>query len=407
MKPVTDRIDWSGTIATAPSTAFVDASLINSTQTELENAVLASGQTLDEANNYQLARSITDHALGGGYSVDTGTVNNYILSITGSRYAPTTLVAGYVLEFFTGNANTTTTPTLNYATLGVKTIVAENGTDAILAGDIKVGVLNRAVYDGTKWRLILPKVPSASQTVAGISYINKQITIANNVTDANNDIDFTSGTFTFSDYTGMASVGAMTKRLDASWTAGTNNGGLDTGSKANSTWYHSYAIYNPTSGVSDFIFSTNATTPTLPSGYTKYKLIESIYVLSSGAIMSFKDMGDRIVFSPVTELSTGSGTILNTLTIRSPLGRNIKNIIYAGCQISSASAYSGVKLFSGDGLEMGEARGYGSTTGGGNLGAFGDAIVQTNLLSQIKYQGYGVLASITIYNYGWLKDLNL
>lgn len=172
MKPVTDRTDWSGTIATAPSTAFVDASLINSTQTELENAVLASGQTLDEANNYQLARSITDHALGGRYSVDTGTVNNYILSITGSRYAPTTLVAGYVLEFFTGNANTITTPTLNYTTLGVKTIVAENGTDAILAGDIKVGVLNKVIYDGTNWRLILPKVPNASQTVAGIIKIS-------------------------------------------------------------------------------------------------------------------------------------------------------------------------------------------------------------------------------------------
>ena len=143
------------------------ASEINSISTELENAVVASGTSLDESNNYQLARSITDHALGGRCSVDTGTVNNYILSITGSRYAPTTLVAGYVLEFFTGNANTTTTPTLNYATIGVKTIVAENGTDAIVAGDIKVGVYNEVVYDGTNWRLILSKVNSASETVAG------------------------------------------------------------------------------------------------------------------------------------------------------------------------------------------------------------------------------------------------
>jgi hypothetical protein len=83
MKQLADRTDWSGPISTAPSTAFVDASIINSIQTELENAVISSGQTLDEVNNYQLARSITDHALGARHSVDTGTVNNYILSQTG------------------------------------------------------------------------------------------------------------------------------------------------------------------------------------------------------------------------------------------------------------------------------------------------------------------------------------
>lgn len=300
------------------------ASEINSISTELENAVVASGTSLDESNNYQLARSITDHALGGRYSVDTGTVNNYILSITGSRYAPTTLVDGYVLEFFTGNANTTTTPTLNYATIGVKTIVAENGTDAILAGDIKVGTLNRVVYNGTNWRLILPTVPSASQTVAGISYLNKQITIANNVTDANNDIDFTSGTFAFSNYTGMASVGAMTKRLDASWTAGTNQGGLDIGSKANSTWYHCYAIHNPTSGVSDAIFSTNATTPTLPSGYTKYKLIESILTNLSGNIYAFYHEGNYISWkTKIKDIVSGLSTSLTPYPISTPLGRSV------------------------------------------------------------------------------------
>jgi len=166
MKNIEPKYDKIGTGEPA-NNEKIFASEINSISSELENAVSSSGQTLDEANNYQLARSMADHALGARHSVDTGTVNNYILSQTGSRYAPTTLVDGYVLEFFTGNANTTTTPTLNYATLGVKTIVAQNGTSPVVVGDIKVGVLNTVKYDGTNWRLILPVVNIASETVLG------------------------------------------------------------------------------------------------------------------------------------------------------------------------------------------------------------------------------------------------
>jgi hypothetical protein len=171
MKNIETKYDKIGTGEPA-NNEKVFASEINSIASELESAVVAGGQILDEANNYQLARSMTDHALGARHSVDTGTVNNYILSQTGSRYAPTTLVDGYVLEFFTGNANTTTTPTLNYATLGVKTIVAQNGTSPIAVGDIQVGVLNTVKYDGTNWRLISPVVNTASETVAGILKIS-------------------------------------------------------------------------------------------------------------------------------------------------------------------------------------------------------------------------------------------
>lgn len=167
MKDIETKYDKIGTGEPA-NNEKIFASEINSIAGELENAVVAGSQILEEANNYQLARSITDHALGARHSTDTGTVNNYILSQTGSRYAPTTLVNGYVLEFFTGNANTTTTPTLNYATLGAKTIVAQDGTSPIAVGDIKVGVLNTVKYDGTNWRLILPVVNIASETLAGI-----------------------------------------------------------------------------------------------------------------------------------------------------------------------------------------------------------------------------------------------
>ena len=166
MKQKNKRIDFI-TGGTESEDNYVDADFLNQAQEELENVVRASGFAFDENNEQQVAQAITDHALGASYAEDTGTANNYILSITGSRQTPPVLVKGYRLFFQTGNVNTSTTPTLNYAGLGVKTIVAENGTDAIVAGDIKVGAYNEVVYDGTNWRLILSKVNSASETVAG------------------------------------------------------------------------------------------------------------------------------------------------------------------------------------------------------------------------------------------------
>lgn len=154
--------------------------------------------------------------------------------------------------------------------------------------DIIQNYIYEITADATNSRFILtPHLRKATNLIQGVSFINKPITISNNTTDANNDIDFTAGNFVFSDGSGQAVVSALTKRLDASWTAGNNQGGLDTGTKANSTWYHCYAIYNPTTQVSDFIFSVNATSPTLPSGYTKYNRIlgGSIFVNSSGNIM--------------------------------------------------------------------------------------------------------------------------
>ena len=154
MKQKNKRIDFI-TGGTESEDNYVDADFLNQAQEELENVVRASGFAFDENNEQQVAQAITDHALGASYAEDTGTANNYILSITGSRQTPPVLVKGYRLFFQTGNVNTSTTPTLNYAGLGVKTVVAENGSDAIVAGDIKVGVYNEVVYNGTNWCLIL------------------------------------------------------------------------------------------------------------------------------------------------------------------------------------------------------------------------------------------------------------
>jgi hypothetical protein len=132
--------------------------------------------------------------------------------------------------------------------------------------------------------ILTPHLRKATNLVQGISYLNNPITIANNSTDANNDIDFSAGNFQFADGSGQAVLSALTKRLDASWTAGTNQGGLDTGTKQASRWYYCYAIYNPITGVSDCLYSLSSTNPILPSGFTKKKLISLIYNSSTNSI---------------------------------------------------------------------------------------------------------------------------
>ena len=201
------------------------------------------------------------------------------------------------------------------------------------------GALNKLFYFTNAGAMAVRDL-FATNTTQGVAYLNNSITISNNATDANNDIDFTAGNFQFTDGSGQAVISALTKRLDASWTAGTNQGGLDAGSKANSTWYHCYAIYNPTSGVSDAIFSANATTPTLPSGYTKYYLIESIKTDESGNILAFSMNGNTMtwVARPLDiAISAPVSTAKIDYTMSIPLGRQVMVNLGGNCSSSSGS----------------------------------------------------------------------
>ena len=287
--------------------------------TEINNLISSAGITADANVLNQVAKSVANYSNASNFFTENGTVNNYVLIASGSFLAPTSYINGMVIRFITANANTTTTPTVNLNGLGAKNILKADG-NPVIAGDVSGYVELR--YNGTNFLLSpLSSALNITATNKGLTYLKNPITIANNSTDANNDIDFTAGNFEFSDKSNIAILSAMTKRLDASWTAGTNNGGLDTGSKANSTWYHCYAIYNPTSGVSDAIFSTNATTPTLPSGYTKYKYLGSVLTNVSGNIVPFIQKENYFEWKSAVNDYTGNLTTTEVpIPLSVPLG---------------------------------------------------------------------------------------
>lgn len=69
-------------------------------------------------------------------------------------------------------------------------------------------------------------------------------------------------------------------------------GGLDTGSEASSTPYYLWLIYNPTTTTYAALLSLSATSPTMPSGYTKKRLVGFSFNNSSSNLHDFKMVGD-------------------------------------------------------------------------------------------------------------------
>ena len=136
------------------------------------------------------------------------------------------------------------------------------------------------------------------------------LTLSNNGTDAVNDLDVAAGKAVDSGGTeNMVLVGSITKRLDAAWSVGTNQGGLDTGTKATNTWYHIWLIKRTDTGVVDVLFSTSPTAPTMPTNYTKKRRIGAVRTDGTG-ILAFLQFDDTFLFkSPILSIDT---TVLGT-----------------------------------------------------------------------------------------------
>lgn len=149
--------------------------------------------------------------------------------------------------------------------------------------------------------------------------------LSNNVSDTANDINISSGKCRSDDDTADIIIPTtITKRLDAAWTAGTNQGGLDTGAIADA-WFHLYVIRNPTTDVCDVLFTKTHGSPTMPSGFTQKRRIGSILrVLATfGGIRPFQQHGDY--FRWTTARNDGAPALTNGVfsnwTAQIPSGR--------------------------------------------------------------------------------------
>lgn len=158
-------------------------------------------------------------------------------------------------------------------------------------------------------------------------------------------MSITAGVAVDSTNTAFMSRAVITKTT-AAYAFGDGVGGLDTGVIANSTWYHFYAIRRPDTGAVDVLFSTNATTPTLPANYTQYRRIGSGKTNGSAQWVAFFQDGDDFHWlTPVTDVSTGAnpGAAAVTRTLASvPSGVNVM----ANLQIIVQNSGSGGTVYS-------------------------------------------------------------
>lgn len=163
----------------------------------------------------------------------------------------------------------------------------DNGTTSVL---IAVNAAVMLWCDGRAWYRAL--VTAAAALPRGFL---SGLTLSNSTTDPDHDIDIAIGDCRDdSNASNMALPAAMTKRIDAAWAAGDGNGGLDTGSPRPSTWYHVWLISD--GAAVDAVFSTSASTPTLPAGYIAKRRIGSVKTDGSSNILGFIQIGSTILW---------------------------------------------------------------------------------------------------------------
>lgn len=199
------------------------------------------------------------------------------------------------------------------------------------------------------------------------------------------------GNFNFPDYSGQASLATLVKSLSA-WAAGSGNGSLDTGAIAVTTWYYIYAIYNPTTGVSDILLSASPISPILPSGFTKLKrLPDAIKTNASSQITPFTLSGTNVTFNTaITVFSAPSAVTVSTNSTAIPVLK-----CRAFCrQVFSTTAAGGSSSTIWGNLQSGTLQVSPTITTNNGFSTAGEAIINASD-GAIKWQNFVTTGGVT------------
>lgn len=246
---------------------------------------------------------------------------------------------------------------------------------------------------GTNKRVRVDSVPLPAGHINGL-------TLSNNVTDATNDIDIAAGKCRSSDDgANLILASALTKRLDAAWAVGTNQGGLDTGTIANGT-YHVWLIRRSDTGVVDALFSTSATAPTMPTNYDYKRRIGAI-VRVSAAIKAFNQHGDYFAWATgVRDVNTTVGTTAALFTLSVPAG--IKVSAFAMVYITKAGVGVNFVTTDPDQTDVDPATGTITQAATSSVVSAFRGYWMTNVSSQIRCRSSQATTSLIVDTWGWI-----
>lgn len=188
--------------------------------------------------------------------------------------------------------------------------------------------------------------------------------------------------------------------------------GLDTGSLANSTSYHAFAI-GKTDGTTSLLASTSASSPTLPSGYTLQRRIGSFRTNGSAQIIDFVQDGDEFhLVTAVEDLTVAAGTnpgtsaVTRTLT-SIPTGIRVKaRVIFSLFNGSPSVSYGNLTdLACADLAPASFPMVAQTSTSTGNVAwDFNPILVMTNTSSQVRSRVSfsSAAVAINIVTMGWI-----
>lgn len=163
--------------------------------------------------------------------------------------------------------------------------------------------------------------------------------ISNNATDAEHDLDISAGAVKNHDYThDLLLATGITKAFDAPWAYGTNNGGDDGTGLQVSTQYYIYLIHETSTNRTDIIGSASAVSPTLPTGWDKYRRLGYWMTDASSNMDVGIHQGKRFVFSTLITDITDSAVVQSvweTGTLSVP--PNSTAITYPTCNVTSGT----------------------------------------------------------------------
>ena len=266
-----------------------------------------------------------------------------------------------------------------------------------------------AYGDGTSGQVLTSAGAGNLATFTSIGLPTNYLTgleLSNNGSDANNDIDIAAGKARDStDVADLSLAASLTKRLDASWAVGTNQGGLDTGVKANSTWYHLWLIRRSDTAVVDVLFSTSATAPTMPANYDSKRRIGSVLTDGSGNLRGFVQNHDHFQWkAAIKDIDVSNlGTTVTGFTMSTPPGFKIRGTFhYDMTGQSSRTVYFQSPNIT-DASASTSAVPYGHTPkDSATQGPNGQITIETNTSSQIKLSSSAANTTIVVLTDGWV-----
>jgi hypothetical protein len=202
---------------------------------------------------------------------------------------------------------------------------------------------------------------------------------------------------------------AFTKTF-SNFTAGTGNGGLDTGTVAANTWYYLFIIYNSSATpVYDVLISNSALYPTIPTGYACSPTIGAIRTDGSSHILAFTQVGNDFYMAVPINVISGGGVTSggpNTITMPGPTGINNKALFDVSGY--NNGAYSAYFNFYSPGIytsppSAASSYNYALATGASFSAVQGvQFLLQTNTAQAILYTYNGGTAGSTVISVNWL-----